>query len=561
MTKRLDLSSKSRWIFYAGTLLALLPLMSLRDFTPDNELRYLSITDEALRNHDFFAFYNHGLPYADKPPLYFWLLMLCRWIAGQHYMWLLSLCSLLPAFGVIAVMEKWTARWRVSSQAAESSSGDASGTLPSARMMLMTSAYFLGASVILRMDMLMCLFIVLSLFTFWKMHEGQAKRRDTWLFPIYLFLALFTKGPLGILIPLCSIVAFLVLERRIRFFPKFWGWKTWGVLLGMCALWFLGVYADGGKEYLDNLLFHQTIDRAVDSFHHKRPFYYYLIAIWYILAPWSLYVVGTMIADLRRRATLPSLQQFFLTISLTTLVLLSCISSKLQIYLLPALPFMVYSSMLSMPKYQDKLLTKLAIGFPSAIFALALPAVGAAIYFGWVEYDGPAFAYDAATILTAGGFYGLLMLVRKGVYASIKSAGWTLLAAVFVGAWAMPYFNPAMGYGEVCRKAADISAKENIDDIYVWKIKRAENMDVYLGKEVIILNEDSIPDLSQTGHSLLIVKDKDANDLRPLHAEKIGPYAIIRTDTATSKPPRQGVASIIESNQSAAAFASFLTPF
>lgn len=538
MTKRLDLSSGSRWIFYAGVLLALLPLMALRDFTPDNELRYLSITDEALRNHDFFAFYNHGLPYADKPPLYFWLLMLCRWIAGQHYMWLLSLCSLLPAFGVIAVMEKWTASLSSTfrNQALPSSSSSEAESLPSARMMLMTSAYFLGASVILRMDMLMCLFIVLSLFTFWKMHERQAKRRDSWLFPIYLFLALFTKGPLGILIPLCSIIVFLAVERKLRLFTTFWGWKTWGVLLGLCALWFAGVYADGGKEYLDNLLFHQTIDRAVDSFHHKRPFYYYIIAIWYILAPWSIYVVGAMIADLRRPAKLPSLQQFFLTVSLTTLVLLSCISSKLQIYLLPALPFLVYSSMMSLPKYQDKLLTKIAIGFPSAIFALALPAVGAAIYFGWVKYDGPAFVYDAATILTAGGFYGLLMLARKGVYASIKSAGWTLLAAVFVGAWAMPYFNPGMGYGELCKKAADISTKENIDDIYVWKIKRPENMDVYLGKEIIILDEDSLPDLTRLGSALLMVKEKDTENFRDLPTENVGPYAIIRTDATASRP-------------------------
>ena len=59
-------------------LLCLAPWMVLRDFTPANELRYLSIVDEALRDGHFFVFFNQGVPYADKPPLYFWLLMIFR---------------------------------------------------------------------------------------------------------------------------------------------------------------------------------------------------------------------------------------------------------------------------------------------------------------------------------------------------------------------------------------------------------------------------------------------------------------------------------------------------
>ena len=63
-------------ICYILFCMALLPILFLRDFTPLNELRYLSIADEALRNHTFFTFTNHGEPYADKPPLYFWFVML-----------------------------------------------------------------------------------------------------------------------------------------------------------------------------------------------------------------------------------------------------------------------------------------------------------------------------------------------------------------------------------------------------------------------------------------------------------------------------------------------------
>ena len=44
---------------YLLLLLAFLPLLFFRDFTPDNELKYLSIADEAIRNGNFFTFTNH----------------------------------------------------------------------------------------------------------------------------------------------------------------------------------------------------------------------------------------------------------------------------------------------------------------------------------------------------------------------------------------------------------------------------------------------------------------------------------------------------------------------
>ena len=62
---------------FVFTFVCLFPVMLTRDFTPSNELRYLSIANEALADGHIFAFYNHGLAYADKPPLYFWIVMLC----------------------------------------------------------------------------------------------------------------------------------------------------------------------------------------------------------------------------------------------------------------------------------------------------------------------------------------------------------------------------------------------------------------------------------------------------------------------------------------------------
>lgn len=140
--------------------IALLPVLLFRDFTPDNELRYLSIADEAIRSNTFFTFTNHGIPYADKPPLYLWIVMLGKWLFGSHQMWFLALASLIPSLVVVDVLDRWCG-----------SKLDGRGRL-SARLMLLTSALFAGMAVTLRMDMLMCMFIVLALRSFYRLYRS-----------------------------------------------------------------------------------------------------------------------------------------------------------------------------------------------------------------------------------------------------------------------------------------------------------------------------------------------------------------------------------------------------
>ena len=159
--------------WWIGFFIAVLPAIIFRDYTPDNELRYLSIADEALRDGHFFAFYNQGMAYADKPPLYLWIVMLGKWLFGNHYMWFLSLFSVVPALVIVNTMDKW-----VGNQLSMINR-------TTARLMLLTSGLFIGLALTLRMDMLRCMFITLSLDTFNKMRKGWGnKKANSWLFPI-----------------------------------------------------------------------------------------------------------------------------------------------------------------------------------------------------------------------------------------------------------------------------------------------------------------------------------------------------------------------------------------
>ncbi len=67
-----------------------------------------------------------------------------------------------------------------------------------------------------------------------------------------------------------------------------------GIIAGLAALWIGCVWIEGGSEYINNLLVKQTVGRAVNAFTHAKPFWFYLVAIIWCLAPYSLLLVGTL---------------------------------------------------------------------------------------------------------------------------------------------------------------------------------------------------------------------------------------------------------------------------
>ena len=382
----------STWWIYVLVAAAMLPALFLRDFTPDNELRYMSIADEALRQGSVWCFYNHGEVYADKPPLYLWVVMAGRVLLGHDCMWFLGLFSLVPMLLVGRIMDGWSRRWLTIRQR------------QTALLMLFTCGYFPGLGMILRMDMLLTLWIVLALREAYRMAQGVPTRRHEALLGLYAFLALFTKGPFGVLIPLAGSIAYLFAVKRKRLIVRIWGWPVWAVLLTGCAVWFGSVYAEGGAEYINNLLFHQTVGRAANAFTHQRPWWYYVVHMWYVLAPW-LPVIACGAIVKRTVAARGDFRKMMLAVFMSTLVLLSCISSKLQVYLLPAIPFCVYYG---------------------------------------------------ATLITGAGLMKVIRCVAIGV-----------LVLIFAASWLLPYENEFIGYGAVCEGVAAMNPQEVLVDVSV----------------------------------------------------------------------------------------------
>lgn len=463
------------WTVLILMLICFSPLMALRDFTPANELRYLSIADEALREGHLFAFTNHGIAYADKPPLYLWLFMLCRQIFGGHVMYVLSLFSFIPMAVIVLTMDRWVFGGR------KTSAGERAATA----LLLGTNILFLAISVFLRMDMLMTMFIVLALYSW---HSDRP-----WLFALFTFLALFTKGPVGLLVPPVAVLAYsAVNHERIG---RWLGWQFWTLLAGLCALWFTGVYLDGGKEYLQNLLFHQTLDRAVNSFNHKEPFYFYFIGIWEVMFPWCLLAIPAWILSMVHRSGSSKPEKMLRCTALSAFVMLSCFSSKINLYLAPVFPFIIYLVPLTIGRLGWKRWMSWAVAVPAALAGLfglvlslaapfpvldGIPSVSAYLEFfhsPWMACVGIALAVGAVLSI-------VFAFSKRSVACAVPLAG-GMIAAVLLFSPLVPRLNDYIGYAALCK---DIPAGETV---YGRKVQRCENMDVFLGREIVKLPDDA----------------------------------------------------------------------
>lgn len=493
----------------------LLPMMAMRDFTPSNELRYLSIADEAIANGHLFAFYNHGIPYADKPPLYFWIVMLCRLLFGHHSCLALSMFSLIPAFAIVGIMDRWVMK------------GKSAMNRMSVAGMTLTCVMFLGTMVVLRMDMLMCLFIVLALRTFYRMYTGEGSRRqDSLTLPLWIFLALFTKGPVGLLMPPLAIAVFLAVKRDWKGFRKYLGLKTWGIIAALSAVWLTCVWLEGGLEYINNLLFKQTVGRAVNAFTHARPFWFYLVTILWCLAPYTLLLIGSFMASLLpvRKAgaeKVSDLEILFLCTIISTAAMLSSFSSKLPIYLVPVLPFCVYL----FPTVLDRIGERGWMRWSVGIFQILLLCAGIATLLflsGSVTIPAAACLLDeysfareapvvnAVILLTLANAMGTWFLIKRksvNIPALLLSAG--LFLAAFSASAVLRDLNPYIGYGSICSRVPEGT------DVATIFLHRPENIDVYTGRQITDFGDDPAK-LSEAVKAHIELTGKNVGPGRPL---------------------------------------------
>jgi 4-amino-4-deoxy-L-arabinose transferase-like glycosyltransferase len=388
-----------------------------------DELRYAEAMRALLADGHWIVLSLNGVPYPDKPPLWFWMLAGLERAFGLGLpgtLWLGSAVSM----GVLLAASDVLGR-------ALGLSREGRGA---AMLVLLSSVLMLGLIHYIRMDMLFAALILLAMAGFWRHY---AEGGPGWVAVAGFFaggLAILTKGPLGLLIPLVPVVLFLLWTGGLgRLFTRVTLWGLLAAALPVVA-WLAAVAVVAGPSFLtERLIDEQVVARATDAFHHKEPWHYYVRMLPILALPWAALVVATPGRAFDPRtwgAVWQGRQQagavaFLVLGVLGIFALLTALSGKVAIYVLPMLPLLAMLAGLA--------LLSSAPGVPRGLVAVGVALAGLAAGMAWVAVSGTTPAPGWALGLGAG----LLLLAAVAAVALRRAPTLAMPAlAVVMGLWA-----------------------------------------------------------------------------------------------------------------------------
>jgi 4-amino-4-deoxy-L-arabinose transferase-like glycosyltransferase len=312
--------------------LVFLPGLGGRDLWNPDEARYTEVAREMSVLGHYALPHLNGEVYSQKPPLFFWLILVSGWLTGGIGETASRLPSALAAIGASLLVYRIGARfWN-----------RRAGWL--AALAFATCFKVLWQGRFGQIDMVLTFFVTLAVW-FWVRGFTEDRPRLYLLFYAATGLATLAKGPVGLIPPLLSILAFLLITGRkaeIRRLHLPLGLLIWAAVV---LVWLVPAGIDGGAEYLRQIVFRQNVTRYAEPWHHFAPWYYYLTIVPAEFFPWSL-LLPAAIGIGRKRFAGREREGFVFALCwvVVTLVFFSLSPAKRSVYVLtlyPALALLV----------------------------------------------------------------------------------------------------------------------------------------------------------------------------------------------------------------------------
>ena len=190
------------YILLALGLLFFLPKLGMPLLDPDEGL-YASIALEMVTGSDWVVPHVNGLPYLEKPPLYFWLTALTFQLLGPSE-WATRLWSAISALGTVLLT------WRIGRRLYGAPAGLMAGV--AVATMVGNALYVRRAST----DQLFVFCLTLAMYGFLRDAERPDRGRARFLlFYVGAALAVLTKGFIGVVFPVLIVGLGLATVRRL----------------------------------------------------------------------------------------------------------------------------------------------------------------------------------------------------------------------------------------------------------------------------------------------------------------------------------------------------------
>ena len=383
-------------IVFASTLLT----PSQRDLFVGDETKYGQVVREMRATGAWLLPTLEGAPFTHKPPIHFWFIKSLTFLLGVYSTWAFVIPSLIAFAFLIWLM------WRMGGAVAA--------------FVCATSLLVWGSAQTARMDVSFTAFITLGVWFLERFFDSE-NVRELERCAIALGVATLIKGPMAIVI---GIILFALEWWRRRRVPRVQYFSSIALLIVIPLLWFVPAMIRGGDAWTNDVLRKQLAGRAVSSWVHASPPWYYIAHSPAFLAPW--FALGATAIWTRWRE-----QRFNVNWILAVLVPYSLMSSKLDVYMMALIPPVALL-------IADCVANRLDAAWrANLVMLVALLVIGVACFF--VHVPVPTIGIGAALVVASIG--GLFVSMRDRFTSTIAVGLVPLFVLVFVALRLMPEVN------------------------------------------------------------------------------------------------------------------------
>ncbi len=297
------------------------------DLWAPDEPRTGVIVRETLETGSWSVLHENGRVWIEKPPLYYWLAAIASLPAGRPTELALRFPSLLAGIaGIVLVF-----------YLGRSLFGRRTGAL--AAIVLATTQNYVLEARWAHPDMVWSVLLIGACLAYFEADRRGGDRRLLALFYIAIGLAVLTKGPLGIVLPILSVAVFLAATRDLVSLRR--AGLAWGIPLALLpsALWMLAWRASTGHAFplMESLLRLGT--RFTEGIHHTRPFVHILLSLPVECLPWTLLLPLAVVHTIPRRSARTDRETVYLySWAIVMFAVFAISAEKRGVYLLPLMP-------------------------------------------------------------------------------------------------------------------------------------------------------------------------------------------------------------------------------
>jgi 4-amino-4-deoxy-L-arabinose transferase-like glycosyltransferase len=379
-------------VFLAAVSVFITPFR--RDLFVGDETKYAQVIREMRASGTFFLPTLGGQPFTHKPPIHFWLIDLLTFPLGTYSMWAFVLPSLV-AFALLL----WLL-WRRGG--------------PLAAFVCATSFLMWASAQTARMDVSFTLLIAYGLLKLEDFFDHD-DFRALLLSAAALGVATLIKGPMA---PVIGLVLFALEWWRRRRAPRGNYLPALVALVLIPLAWFVPAMLLGGHAYTREVIVKQTVGRAVATWVHAAPPWFYVLHLPATLFPWFFLAV---VAAVARRWS------FLTNWMLAVLVPYSLMASKLDVYMMAMIPAV---ALIVADVRWSRLANAIAAGL------LILFIVGVFVQVPGVPVQG------LAIVTAIAGVVALIVVLRSSFATGVVAVGLaSLVPLVYTAIVLMPEVN------------------------------------------------------------------------------------------------------------------------